>query len=393
MSHALLTRSHQTMRDFLRSEALGGLILIGCVVLALLLANSPYAATYHGVLTSEWLGWDVKHWVNDGLMAIFFLLVGLEIKRELVQGELSSWQTRILPLLAAVAGMAVPAALYLSFNWADPVSRGGWAIPAATDIAFALGVMSLLGSRVPVALKTMLTAIAIIDDLGAVVIIALFYSSGLAWPMLGAAAGVFALLMALNKFGCRMLWPYLLLGIALWFFTYQSGIHATIAGVLLATTIPLDRRASEHAAPLEQLEHKLHGVVAFVIVPLFALANAGLNLSGLSLESLGQPVTLGVALGLLLGKLLGVFGAIALAVKIGWARLPHGCTMRHSVGMAALCGIGFTMSLFIGLLAFPGQPQLVDAAKLGVLAGSLAAALLGGVLLITAPLMQKSKVG
>lgn len=389
MTDTLLSRSHRAMREFLQSESLGGLILIGCVVLALLLANSPFATDYHGVLKAEFLGWDTKHWINDGLMAVFFLLVGLEIKRELLRGELSTWQTRILPLVAAVAGMGLPAIVYLSLNWADPASRGGWAVPAATDIAFALGVMSLLGSRVPVALKTLLTAIAILDDLGAVVIIALFYSAGLSIPMLAAATGVFAILLLLNKSGCRALWPYLLLGVALWFFTYKSGIHATIAGVLLATTIPLDRRSSEAEPPLEKLEHKLHSMVAFLIVPLFALANAGLDLSGLSFDSLGQPVTLGVALGLFIGKQIGVFGAIALAVKAGWARVPHGCSFGHIYGMAALCGIGFTMSLFIGLLAFPGQPQLIDAAKLGVLAGSLGAALLGcGVLLGTAPVKK-----
>ncbi|NBO19990.1 MAG: Na+/H+ antiporter NhaA, partial [Proteobacteria bacterium] len=284
MNETLLSRSHRAMREFLRSESLGGLILIGCVVLALLLANSPYAVHYQGILKTEFLGWDTKHWINDGLMAVFFLLVGLEIKRELLRGELSTWQTRILPLVAAVAGMGIPAIVYLSLNWADPASRGGWAVPAATDIAFALGIMSLLGSRVPVALKTLLTAIAILDDLGAVMIIALFYSAGLSFPMLAAAAGVFAVLLLLNKFGCRALWPYLLLGVALWFFTYKSGIHATIAGVLLATTIPLDRRSGEAEPPLEKLEHKLHGMVAFLIVPLFALANAGLDLSGLSLE-------------------------------------------------------------------------------------------------------------
>lgn len=390
MPGQFLLRSHRAMRDFLHSESVGGLILIGCVIFALLLANSPYAADYFGLLTTKFMGWNLPHFVNDGLMALFFFLVGLEIKREVMTGELSSWSSRILPLVAAVAGMAIPALVYLSFNYQTPENLKGWAIPAATDIAFALGIMALLGKSVPLALKTMLTAIAIIDDLGAVIIIALFYTSSLSLPMLGGAAAIYLVLLALNRLGCRMLWPYLLLGAVLWYCTYKSGVHATIAGVLLATTIPLNKISGEIEAPLYRAEHALHPWVAFLILPIFALVNAGLDLHGFGLENLAHPVTLGVMLGLFLGKQVGIFGAMWLAIKLGWAKMPKNCGWQHLYGLGLLCGVGFTMSLFIGLLAFPNPSNLAEATKIGVLAGSLLSALGGSMVLLLAPRKQKS---
>jgi NhaA family Na+:H+ antiporter len=323
-------------------------------------------------------------------MAVFFLLVGLEIKREALDGQLSTWSRRVLPGLAAAGGMIAPALIYLALNAGDAEMVRGWAIPTATDIAFALGVLSLLGDRVPASLKVFLTALAIIDDLGAVIIIALFYTGGLSLPWLGAAAVVLAALVALNRMGVLKLAPYVILGVILWVVVLKSGIHATLAGVALALTIPLRRAPGiEHdleASPLHRMEHALHGVVPFFVVPVFGFANAGVSFSGMSLATLAEPLTLGIALGLLAGKVVGVFGTVYLAVRAGVADMPANAGWSHVVGVALLCGIGFTMSLFIGLLAFAGSEALQQSVKVGILAGSLAAAVLGAVVLRLAPM-------
>ena len=371
------------MRDFIDGEAAGGLVLMFAAAVALLVANSPLAPGYFALLDAPIGTMSVLHWINDGLMAVFFLLVGLEIKREALDGELSTWPQRILPGLCALGGMLVPALIYLGFNHADPQARQGWAIPTATDIAFALGVLALLGPRVPISLKVFLTALAIIDDLGAVLIIALFYTGHLSLPHLGGAALVLVLLGACNRFGVRVLWPYLLLGMVLWVLVLKSGVHATIAGVALAFALPLDAtrdagtNARESNSPLLRTEHALHRVVPFLIVPIFGFANAGVSLAGIGAEQLLAPLTLGVALGLLLGKIIGVLGFALLAVRLRIATLPPGSTWGQMLGIAALCGIGFTMSLFVGLLAFAGHPTLQDEVKIGILAGSILAGVLG----------------
>jgi NhaA family Na+:H+ antiporter len=376
------------LRSFLNNEAAGGIILMAVAVLALIVANSPLAPAYFGVLKTYVLGLSVLHWINDALMAVFFLLVGLEIKREMLDGQLSTWPRRVLPGFAAVGGMAIPALIYLGVNAQNPDALRGWAIPAATDIAFALGVLALLGSRVPPSLKIFLTALAILDDLGAVVIIALFYTSDVSLAMVGASAVCLAALVALNRAGVTRLAPYLVLGAFLWFFVLQSGVHATIAGVVLALTIPLHPtpgRPEAADSPLHVLEHALHPWVAFLIVPIFGFANAGVSFEGLSPAVLLQPVPLGIALALFIGKQAGVFGFLALALRLGWADMPANATRAQCYGVAALCGIGFTMSLFIGALAFPASPALIDETKLGVLAGSLLSALLGFAILRLAP--------
>jgi NhaA family Na+:H+ antiporter len=377
------------LREFLDGEAAGGIILMAAAALALIVANSPLAETYFAVLHAYLGPLSVSHWINDGLMAVFFLLVGLEIKREMLDGQLSTWPRRVLPGIAAAGGMAVPALVYVLINRGNQPALSGWAIPTATDIAFALGVLSLLGSRVPASLKVFLTALAIIDDLGAVIIIALFYTSGLSLAYLAAAFAVIALLVVLNRMRAMKLWPYLLLGVVLWVLVLKSGVHATLAGVALALTIPLERfpgisHDSEHS-PLHRLEHGLHKLVPFLVIPIFGFANAGVSLGGLSFAALVEPLTLGVAAGLVLGKLVGVFGSSALAIRFGLAELPANARWLHMLGISLLCGIGFTMSLFIGLLAFAGDPALQDAVKVGILAGSLVAALLGASVLLTAP--------
>lgn len=371
-----------TLRRFLDSEAAGGLVLMGFAALAIIVANTALAPGYFAALHAYVGPLSVSHWVNDGLMVVFFLLVGLEIKREMLEGQLSSWSRRILPGVAAMGGMLVPALIYIAFNRADPVAMRGWAIPTATDIAFALGVLSLLGPRVPASLKVFLAALAIIDDLGAVVIIALFYSGALSLPHLLGAAGVLAILVALNLRGVRVLWPYLLLGVVLWFLVLQSGVHATIAGVLLALTIPL--RAGG-ASPLRTLEHVLHKPVAFIIVPIFGFANAGVSFSGAGMETMLAPLTLGVGFGLLLGKVIGVLGAVGLMVGLRLAPMPIGARWQHMLGTALLCGIGFTMSLFIGLLAFADSPLLQSEVKFGIIGGSALAGILGYLVLTFAP--------
>ncbi|WP_367084022.1 Na+/H+ antiporter NhaA [Pseudomonas sp. HOU2] len=369
---------------FFAAESAGGLILMAAALAALLVANSPWAATYFSTLHIKVAGLSIEHWVNDGLMAIFFMLVGLEIKREMLAGQLSSWGQRALPGFAALGGMLVPALIYVAINWGNPQTLSGWAIPAATDIAFALGVLSLLGKRVPVSLKIFLSALAILDDLGAVVIIAIFYTSGLSVSMLLASLAVIALLVILNRCGVRKLWPYLIAGALLWFFMLQSGIHATLAGVILALCIPLGNPEDEHNSPLLYLEEKMHPWVAFAVVPIFGFANAGVSLTGISPSNLLEPVPLGVALGLLFGKQIGILGLGALAIRSGLAQLPQGASWLQLYGVALLCGIGFTMSLFIGALAFPGAAHLVDSVKVGVLLGSILSALLAVVVLMSA---------
>ncbi|MER9681080.1 Na+/H+ antiporter NhaA [Mesorhizobium sp. M0184] len=377
------------LREFLDSEAAGGLILMAAAALALIVANSPLGEAYFFALHAYLGPLSVSHWINDGLMAVFFLLVGLEIKREMLDGQLSTWPRRVLPGIAAAGGMAAPALVYVAINRNNPAALSGWAIPTATDIAFALGVLSLLGSRVPGSLKIFLTALAIIDDLGAVLIIAVFYTSGLSLAYLGAAFAVIALLVVLNRMRVLTLLPYILLGIVLWVLVLKSGVHATLAGVALALTIPLKiSPGSGHDldhSPLHRLEHGLHKVVAFFVIPIFGFANAGVSLAGLSAAALAEPLTLGVAAGLVLGKLVGVFGSSALAIRLGFADLPVNAGWLHMVGISLLCGIGFTMSLFIGLLAFASDAALQDAVKVGILAGSFIAALLGAAVLLVEP--------
>ena len=383
-----MTASPSVFRRFLATEASGGMVLMLAAAIALLIANSPAAPLYFTVLKAPVLGLSVQHWINDALMAVFFLLVGLEIKREFISGQLSTWPRRTLPGIAALGGMMVPGLIYAVLNSGSPETLRGWAIPAATDIAFALGVLALLGPRVPVALKVFLTALAILDDLGAIIIIALFYTAHLkGLALLGVVLVLFAL-VALNGLGVRRLLPYLLLGIVLWAFVLASGVHATLAGVLLALTIPLkpSPRAQETAEPpLLRLEHGLHGWVAFLIIPVFGFANAGVSFAGIGPSALLGPVPLGIALGLFLGKQVGVFGFAWLAIRTGLAALPAQTTWLQLYGVSLLAGIGFTMSLFIGLLAFPASALLQDETKMGVLAGSLLSGVLGFLILRFAP--------
>jgi NhaA family Na+:H+ antiporter len=327
---------------------------------------------------------------------VFFLLVGLEIKREFLDGQLASWPHRALPGIAAAAGMAAPALIYLAANWSSPQTLRGWAIPAATDIAFSLGVLALLGKRVPVSLKVFLTAVAVLDDLGSIVIIALFYSDPLSPMMLGGAALIFGALLVMNRAGVKMLTPYLLLGVLLWFFVLRSGVHATIAGVLLALAIPLTQakgRPDDAHSPLHRLEHALHPWVAFLIMPIFGFANAGVSLAGIGYGALMQPVTMGSLLGLFLGKQIGIFGAVWVAVKAGVARKPAGANWTQIYGLSLLCGIGFTMSLFIGLLAFGESETLQDQTKVGVLVGSFLSAVVGWLVLRFGPKAAASRAG
>ncbi|TPN83211.1 Na+/H+ antiporter NhaA [Mesorhizobium sp. CU2] len=382
-----MPRLKSILREFLDGEAAGGIILMVAAALALIVANSPLAGTYFAVLHAYLGPLSVSHWINDGLMAVFFLLVGLEIKREVLDGQLSTWPRRVLPGIAAAGGMIFPALIYVAINRNNPAALSGWAIPTATDIAFALGVLSLLGNRVPASLKVFLTALAIIDDLGAVIIIALFYTTGLSLAYLAAAFAVIAVLIVLNRMRVMNLVPYLVLGVVLWVLVLKSGVHATLAGVALALTIPLERTPgtshdAEHS-PLHRLEHGLHKLVPFIVIPIFGFANAGVSLGRLSFAALVEPLTLGVAAGLVLGKLVGVFGSSALAIRLGLADLPVNAGWLHMLGISLLCGIGFTMSLFIGLLAFASDAALQDAVKVGILAGSLIAALLGSAVLLS----------
>jgi NhaA family Na+:H+ antiporter len=376
------------LRQFLKTESAAGVILMAVALLAIVVANSPASPTYFATLKHYVLGLSILHWINDGLMAVFFLLVGLEIKREFLDGQLSSWSRRALPGFAALGGMVVPALIYIAFNAGSPEALRGWAIPAATDIAFALGVLLLLGPRMPISLKVFLTALAIIDDLGAVIIIAIFYTAGLNILALAGAFAVFGGLCALNVRGHENLAVYILLGAVLWFLVLKSGVHATLAGVALALTIPLkpSRAAPDNAtSPLHRLEHALHPWVAFMIVPIFGFANAGVSFTGMGPSALLEPVPLGIMLGLFIGKQIGVLGCAWAAIRVGLADLPAHATWLQLYGVSLLCAIGFTMSLFIGLLAFPSSEALQDQTKIGVLAGSLIAGIFGWFVLRLAP--------
>ena len=386
-------RPGSLFRGFLRTEAAGGIVLMAAAALALIIANSPLGPRYFAALETKLLGLSLLHWINDGLMALFFLLVGLEIKREFRDGELSRWKRRVLPGAAAAAGMAVPALIYVVLNAGDATALRGWAIPAATDIAFALGVLALLGSRVPGSLKILLTAIAIIDDLGAIVIIALFYTADLSLMPLGLAGFGLLVLIALNRSGVTRLWPYLLIGVGIWYGVLLSGVHATLAGVAVALTVPLTGspgRPDDPHSPLHHLEHALHPWIAFGVVPIFGLANAGVSFAGLGSSAALGSVPLGIALGLFLGKQLGIFTTVWVLERTNLADLPANATWRQVYGVAVLCGIGFTMSLFIGSLAFEGSADLGSAVKLGVFGGSLLSALAGWIILRTAPVNRLS---
>ena len=381
-----MTKGHppaSALREFLNSEAAGGLVLMVAAAAALILANSPIASAYFTLLKTYVAGLSVLHWINDALMAAFFLLVALEIKRELLDGHLSTWPRRILPGLAAAGGMAGPALIYIGFNAGSPDTLRGWAVPTATDIAFALGVLSLLGSRVPISLKVFLTALAILDDLGAIAVIAAFYTDEISPVWLALSGLLIVLLAVLNWAGLERLVVYLLLGAVLWFVVFQSGVHATLAGVALGFAIPVHRSPGQPdaaASPLHRLEHALHPWVTFLIVPLFGFANAGVPLGKLAV--LVTPVPLAIAAGLFFGKQFGVFFTVWIAVKMRWARRPEGASFAQIYGVALICGIGFTMSLFIGLLAFPSSPVLQEAVKIGVLLGSIVSGIAGAIVLI-----------
>jgi NhaA family Na+:H+ antiporter len=371
--------------EFLRLEAAAGLLLMAAAAMALILANSPATAIYRKALSAELglpgLSLSLSHWINDGLMALFFLLVGLEIKRELLTGELSSRKRALLPGIAALGGVAVPSVIYAAFNWSDPESLRGWAIPAATDIAFALGIIAILGARIPKSLKIFISALAIIDDLVAILIIALFYTAHVSMAALALVAVCWVLLVTLNLSGVRRLAPYLLIGLCMWGAVLASGIHATLAGVALALTIPLRGEGVEaEDSPLHRLEHGLHPWVAYGVVPIFGLANAGMSFGQLTVGDLRAPATLGIFAGLFVGKQVGVAGAAWLAVKCGWAEWPEGASLVQTYGVALLCGIGFTMSLFIGDLAF-ASVELQNVMRLGVFAGSLLSGVAGFLML------------
>jgi NhaA family Na+:H+ antiporter len=370
------------LRAFFTAEAAGGLVLMAAAIAALIVANSRLAPHYFLTLHEQLGPLSLLHWINDGLMALFFLLIGLEVKRELIAGQLSTWSRRLLPGAAAVAGMAVPALMYVAFNAAEPANLRGWAIPAATDIAFALGILALLGRAVPVSLKVLLTAIAVIDDLLAIVVIAIFYTSDIAVLPLAAAGCLLAVLVGMNKAGVRALWPYLLIGIGVWVGVLLSGIHATLAGVAVALTVPLRNPGGGHAgAPLERLEHAVHPWVTFLVVPIFGFANAGVGFGGMTAGDLASPLPLGIAAGLFLGKQAGIFATIRTLVGLRLAHMPHAASWRQVYGMSILCGIGFTMSLFIGGLAFANSGHAMDSVKMGVFAGSILAGLGGWLVL------------
>lgn len=393
MSHHLPRPTIATaIQEFLALEAAGGILLVAAAALAMLAANSPLAGAYNGLLhlpvavsVGEWgIDKSVHHWINDGLMAIFFFLVGLEIKREALEGELSDPRQVVLPLAAAVGGMAAPALVYWVLNQGDALALRGWAIPTATDIAFALGVLSLLGERVPRALKLFLLTLAIIDDLGAIVVIALFYAGAPSISALALAGAALLLLVAINLRGIVRISPYLLVGLVMWAAVLESGVHATIAGVLLAFTIPLRTREPDNA-PLRRLEHDLHAPVAYAILPLFAFANSGIDFGGMNLQMIAHPVPLGIAAGLFVGKQIGVFVTSALLIGSGLARMPEGVGWGALYGVSILCGIGFTMSLFVASLAFPDGALPVDE-RIGIMLGSLLSAVAGYLVLrLSAP--------
>lgn len=376
------------IQDFLKLETSAGFVLMAVALLALIANNSPLSGLYSGFLSTpveiQFGAFEIAKplllWINDGLMAIFFFLVGLEIKNEVMEGELSTFDKAALPLFAAIGGILAPAAIFAFLNWTDPIAIQGWAIPAATDIAFALGVLALVGSRVPVSLKILLLAVAIIDDLAAIIIIAIFYTQDLSIVALGWGGMGTIGLFILNRMGVMRITPYALIGVFVWACVLKSGVHATLAGVITALAIPLKAKDPNNSSPLHRAEHGLHIWVAFLILPLFAFANAGVSLKGVSFADLMAPLPLGIALGLFAGKQIGVFCFSWLAVKIGLANLPEGTNWCQIYGIACLTGVGFTMSLFIGTLAFDGD-SLLNSVRLGVLMGSIASGVLGFVLL------------
>jgi Na+:H+ antiporter, NhaA family len=389
-------RPRSALRSFLASEAAGGAVLMGVAALALAVANSPLAGAYHHLLRAETgpvlspaLGPMTVHlWINDGLMALFFLLVGLEIKREFVAGRLATWGQRRLPLIAAGVGMAVPALVYLGLTASEGGLARGWAIPAATDIAFAIGVLALLGSRAPTSLKLFLVTVAIADDLGAVAVIAFAYTAALDGFALAVAAGILFILHVMARSGVTRLWVYMIVVACLWYAVLLSGVHATVAGVLAAALIPVGATPGAPVAadsPLHRLEHKLAPWVAFLILPLFGFANAGVSLAGIGIAQIVAPLPLGIAAGLFLGKQAGIFGAVWASVRLGIAAPIRGATWLQVWGVSILCGIGFTMSLFIGALAFPADPARVEEAKIGILLGSILSAVTGYAVLRLAP--------
>lgn len=380
------------LREFLRLESAGGFMLVAAALMAMILANSPLSALYHTVLNDvhfaiglmghapDGINWtlnkSILHWINDGLMVIFFFLVGLEIKREFKEGQLSTRDRALLPLIGAVGGMIAPALIFYGFTHHDPNLVRGWAIPSATDIAFTLGVLAVLGSRVPMSLKILVTAIAVIDDLGAIIIIALFYTNDLNMNALGIAGFATITLIAMNRFGVGRPAIFILIGFILWIAILKSGVHATIAGVVTALCIPIIHPRRPHERPCQDLEHILHPWVAFFILPLFALANAGIPLGGITLTNLTDPVTLGIILGLFIGKQVGIFAAIYAGIKMGFSPKPEGASWSQIYGVGILCGIGFTMSLFIGGLAYTDDALQIEV-RLGVIIGSILSAIVG----------------
>jgi Na+:H+ antiporter, NhaA family len=374
---------------FFKLEAASGLVLLIAAIFALFISNSNLSELYFSTL-EEYLFIGINefglklsfhHWINDALMAIFFFFVTLEIKREFLQGELSNIKQAMLPIIAAVGGMVIPALFYVVINFGNSETINGWAIPSATDIAFSLGILSLLGSRVPISLKVFLTALAIIDDLGAILIIAFFYSGDLSVPYLSLILLSYIMLLILNRLSIKIFIPYLLIGMCMWFFTYKSGIHATIAGVLLASSIP-HRVKERDFSLLIKIEHAISPYVAFIIMPIFAFANAGVNLEGLSLSSLLSPVPLGILLGLFFGKQIGVLLFSYISVKLKFADMPNNSNWLSIYGVSILTGIGFTMSLFVGNLAFIENTQYIDGVKIGVLSGSLLSTIFGFIILL-----------
>ncbi len=387
----------QAVRDFIRHEAFSGLLLFAAALVAVAMDNSALSWLYDAILETP-VSLRIGHlaldkplllWINDGLMAIFFLLVGLELKREFVLGQLSSPRQIMLPALAALGGIAVPALIYAFVNGGDAELARGWAIPTATDIAFALGVMALLGRYAPPSLKLFLLALAILDDLGAIIIIALFYTDDLSWLPMAVALAAIAGLAILNWLKVTRLAPYILLGVVLWVSVLKSGVHATLAGVVLAMFIPVKGRGEGYESPLKHLEHALHPYVAYIVMPVFAFANAGVSFAGVTLATLMQPLPLGIAAGLFIGKQAGVFGAVWLAVKSGLARRPEGANWLQVYGVALLTGIGFTMSLFIGMLSF-ADPEHAAGVRIGVIAGSVLSALAGYAVLRLAPIRPRA---
>jgi NhaA family Na+:H+ antiporter len=379
-----------SISDFLKLESAGGILLMLAATLALILANSPFAS-YYGLLISTPVEVRIGQleiakplllWINDGLMAVFFFLVGLELKRELIEGELSDKKNIILPGLGAIGGMVVPAAIYLYFNMDDPDAINGWAIPAATDIAFALGILTLLGKSVPVSLKIFLTSLAIFDDIGAILIIAFFYTDNLYTPALIVVGICIPILYLFNKKGLTSKSLYIMIGIIMWVSMLKSGVHSTLAGVILAMFIPIKPDPDTNISPLKSMEHDLHAAVAFVVLPVFAFANAGINLSGIGLEQMMHNVPLGIAAGLFFGKQIGIFSFCWIGIKLGITKLPSSMSMLSLYGTAAMCGVGFTMSLFIGSLAFEetGLIKLFDE-RLGIIIGSVASGITGFIIL------------